>query len=205
MWSVGVSLDHKWVSVAGYGSSLEVIPSLLPSHWPLLLPSHRPVLLPSHRPVLLPSHWPVLLPSHWLIALPQIFSMESRECVKRMEYPADGGPGFIWSSVWSADGSTLVCGSWNRWIVVYDVASGFSERTRMQRSDRVYGVACSTTGSHVLVGGRDRAVALYQVEGGQQQWEFQTQDFLYAVDMSGNMRLAVAGGTAKELIVLDAR
>ena len=67
--------------------------------------------------------------------------------------------------------------------------------------------------AQVVVGGRDKMVAMYDVEhgdsrtdarDGQLKWEVVTDDFVYAVAMSDDMEYVAYGGTAKTCVVLSA-
>ena len=77
----------------------------------------------------------------------------------------------------------------------------------VQRSNRVYAVALDAHGKHMLVGGRDKRVAMYRVEDGagglQLAWEHQAIDFVYTVALSTDQRFCVHGGTSKVVSVLD--
>ena len=98
------------------------------------------------------------------------------------------------------------------------------------RSDRVYAVAIDEAGKHLLVGGRDKKVALYGItaiaeagvspkeleakkteaklsaaadeDGTSLRWEHRAEDFVYAVAMSSDLKYCVLGGTDKRVTIL---
>lgn len=85
----------------------------------------------------------------------------------------------------------------------------------------MYAVDLDVRGEHIVVGGRDKTVALYEVlmaEGGGDavaeddpgalhmalKWEVDAQDFVYTVALSGSMEYVAFGGTAKTAVVVSA-
>ena len=85
------------------------------------------------------------------------------------------------------------------------------EIARVKRTDRVYAVGLDAHGQHMCVGGRDKTVALYEIEpdGAQHKtsliWTAVAEDFVYAVAMSADLTYCVYGGTNKAVVVLDGR
>jgi len=85
------------------------------------------------------------------------------------------------------------------------------EIARVKRTDRVYAVGLDAHGQHMCVGGRDKTVALYEIEpdGAQHKtsliWTAVAEDFVYAVALSADLTYCVYGGTNKAVVVLDGR
>jgi len=137
-----------------------------------------------------------------------------------------GGPGFVWSSAFSADGSTFVVGSWSGAAYVYDVspeataaeralaeedAAVVSERTASSAAARVSAVHASQAAADAV----ERAAAL-PATGGGIDWSsgadmpvlvercrvpFTRGERVYAVAVSATGdRMAVAGRDASVLM-----
>lgn len=99
--------------------------------------------------------------------------------------------------------------------------------TTISRGDRIYSVDLDASGQNLLIGGRDRKVALYDcaaaVDGADLRasqldlasldkaptstmlWEVDSDDFVYAVSLSNNLRYATYAGTGQHVYVLDGR
>eukprot|EP00966_Prymnesium_polylepis_P186561 4324785-Prymnesium_polylepis.1 len=96
------------------------------------------------------------------------------QCVR---FESHGGPpAFIWSCNFSADDRLLCVACWNGDATVYKVqqpqhlAEGavcLTAAVTVQREDRVYGAALDGPGRHLAVCGRDKMVAMYDL----QLWE----------------------------------
>jgi len=97
---------------------------------------------------------------------------------------------------------------------------------RVYRADRVYGVSLDEHGRHLVVGGREKMVAMYHLraprrvkandddddsvisgdprdEGAVLLWQTQSVDFVYTVSLSGDRRFCGFGGTSFMLVVLN--
>lgn len=113
-----------------------------------------------------------------------LFDLGSKQLLHRVDYPEPtaGGPAFVWSLSWAADGGSLAVGCWNGHGYLYCVdepeaaggeggtgdgdAAGrarLRETHVVERTDRVYAVSLSFDGSHLAIGGRDKRVALYEM------------------------------------------
>ena len=148
-----------------------------------------------------------------------LYSTTTYALLQRITYEPAGGPAFIWSLEWSEDQSRLVLGCWNQLAYLYAVdtkstgsrgSEVLTEVCRMRRADRVYAVALDQTGGHVVVGGRDKRVAMFDTDRGEPGrevepvliWEMVADDFVYCVALSSDMQYVAFGGTAKKVNVL---
>ena len=159
-----------------------------------------------------------------------------------IDYTAPGAPSFIWSLIFSADGSSLAVGCWDKHAYVYRVNADLlkephgtkalktepyphdapellnqgdsslilTETARVKRADRVYTVALDRGGQHMLVGGRDKFLALVRMpeageKGGQPEtvWEVVSDDFVYTAALSDLRRFAAHSGPSHFILVLD--
>ena len=91
-------------------------------------------------------------------------------------------------------------------------ASAVEEVEVLVREDRVYAVALDEFGAHMVVGGRDKMVAMYRFdqeapESGMREpmWEATSDDFVYDVALSADLRYCAFGGTGKVVELLDGR
>ena len=87
----------------------------------------------------------------------------------------------------------------------------------VKRNDRVYAVALDEKGDYMVVGGRDKKLAMYDVDRGEGRpspyspveavllWEVSSEDFIYCVTLSRDMQFVAYGGTAKKAVLLSAR
>jgi WD40 repeat protein len=151
-----------------------------------------------------------------------LLNMITFEVFTCVNYTSTAGPAFIWSLAFAPDSRRLALGCWNGSAYLYEVndvpSEGdmlnpdrpikvMAELGRVQRSNRVYAVALDARGRHMLVGGRDKRVAMYRVEDGTGHlhlaWEHQAIDFVYTVALSTDQRFCVHGGTSKVVTVLD--
>lgn len=138
-----------------------------------------------------------------------VYSTHSFAQLQQIAYTPLGGPAFIWSLQWSASGTRLVVGCWNHHVYVYQcggaaVAGGADEDggspppltplAEVSRSDRVYAVDIDAAGDHIVVGGRDKAVAMFDVSGAPKaevlEWDLETDDFVYTVALTDDMECA---------------
>jgi WD40 repeat protein len=139
---------------------------------------------------------------------------------------------FIWTVEFSADASRLAVGCWNGAAVLYSMddllevaAAGIAKDCHSlaqaakaasaaqlpepaplrlyKRSDRVYSVALNAKGTRMAVGGRDKAVAVYNCESETESILFHVNhgDFVYSCAIHED-KLAV-GGVAKAVKVYD--
>lgn len=95
----------------------------------------------------------------------------------------------------------------------------------IRRYNRVYAVSLDDDGTHVLVGGRDNCIALYELQDHADQlldapvgtgvresmfrsklmWEFESSDYVYTCALSDDLHYAVYAGRACAVTVVDAR
>ena len=142
-------------------------------------------------------------------------------------YTPLGGPAFIWSLEWSGDSTRLALGCWNSHAFVYSfnpaaiekpgVSPPLTQISTVKRADRVYAVALDEKGENMVVGGRDKKIAMYDIDRGTGRehpeegveavlvWEVTDPDFIYCVALSQDMQYVAYGGTAKKAVVLSAR
>ena len=119
------------------------------------------------------------------------------------------GAPFTWALSWAGDGSRLAIGHWDAYAYVVD-ANTYRETHRARRGDRVYSVALSSDGGGLLVGGRDKRVALYAVAGaggdlGDPTHAWLLDAFVYAVAASHDDRHVAAGCVNCQVVVFAAR
>ena len=147
--------------------------------------------------------------------------------LQQIKYVPLGGPAFIWSLEWSADGSRLALGCWNTQTFLYaympEASTRLVEISKVKRTDRVYAVGLDARGEHLVVAGRDRKVALYDTDRNSAplaveksrvnptesveavlMWEVTADDFVYCVALSSDMQYVAYGGTAKKVTILSA-
>lgn len=158
-----------------------------------------------------------------------LYSTVSLQAVQKIKYTPLGGPAFIWSLEWSSDSSRLILGCWNTHAFVYAfnptaVESGSADEklalvevSKIKRTDRVYAVALDEHGENCVVAGRDKKIAMYDIDRGEGRpnpfeqvepvlmWEVGSEDFIYCVALSNDMQYVSFGGTAKKAVVLSAR
>ena len=85
------------------------------------------------------------------------------------------------------------------------------EVCKTKRADRVYSCAMDAKGAHLVVGGRDKMVAMYDTaRPGDDHcplgttveallmWEITADDFVYCVALSSDMQFVAYGGTSKK-------
>ena len=72
---------------------------------------------------------------------------------------------------------------------------------KVKREDRVYAVGMDAKGEYMVVGGRDKKIAMYDVDRGEGranptapvdamlQWEVMSEDFVYCVALSHDMQV----------------
>lgn len=90
------------------------------------------------------------------------------------------------------------------------------------RSDRVYSISLWVNGRRMVVGGRDKKLAMYDTTDGcaahegesrpaeeppapKLMWEFQSDDFVYTATLCSDLRYCVLGGVSKAVTVLEGR
>ena len=108
-----------------------------------------------------------------------LYSTVSLQAVQKIKYTPLGGPAFIWSLEWSTDSSRLILGCWNTHAFVYAfnptaVESGSADEklalievSKIKRTDRVYAVALDKHGENCVVAGRDKKIAMYDIDRGE--------------------------------------
>ncbi|KAK7232599.1 Rho guanyl-nucleotide exchange factor [Aureococcus anophagefferens] len=119
------------------------------------------------------------------------------------------GAPFTWALSWAGDGSRLAIGHWDAYAYVVD-ANTYRETHHARRGDRVYSVALSSDGGGLLVGGRDKRVALYAVAGaggdlGDPAHAWLLDAFVYAVAASHDDRHVAVGCVNCQVVVFAAR
>ena len=177
--------------------------------------------LPQSKPV-----WAASVSRRWLEMCVHLYrTTGDRDLLQTIKYTPLGGPAFIWSLNWSADGARFIVGCWNQQTFLYHVdpdagdAEAECEEPLVQiccvkRSDRVYSVGLDAHGHNLVVGGRDKKCAMYDCEHpgiashepreAHLIWEVASEDFVYAVALSEDMQTCAFGGTAKTVHVLSA-
>jgi len=91
-----------------------------------------------------------------------------------VSFDEDKGPAFVWTCNFSANDQILCTGCWNATASMYSVETTLNDVEELvaikltlvglvHRSDRVYATDVDGEGKHMLVGGRDKRVALYRV------------------------------------------
>lgn len=142
--------------------------------------------------------------------------------------PETGGPGFVWSSAFSADGSTFVVGSWSGAAYVYDVsAAATAAEEELANEDAAVAAATAASRASALASAADAskaeaeafeqvAAGLHNAAGGGIDWSagtnlpvltercrvpFTRGERVYAVAISASgERMAVAGRDAGVLM-----
>jgi len=84
-----------------------------------------------------------------------------------------------------------------------------TEIATVQRSDRVYAVALDAMGRALVIGGRDKKLARFDLQTSdgsvKLRWEVTAEDFIYAVAASPLMHHVACGGPFKAVLLLDGR
>jgi len=87
-----------------------------------------------------------------------------------------------------------------------------TEVAAVTRTDRVYAVALCGVGRHMAVGGRDKCVVLYDMQADNRiapssepvvVWEKSTDDFIYSVALTDDLKYVAYGGTSKLVHLCD--
>ena len=93
-----------------------------------------------------------------------------------------------------------------------------TEAALVQRGDRVYAVDCNVDAGRLVVGGRDKKVAMFDTEkhvldartGAPSKeapplmWEVTAEDFVYSCSLTADFQYCAYGGTSRAVAVLDA-
>jgi len=158
-----------------------------------------------------------------------LYSLDTGAKVHVIQYRSADGPAFVWTCDWAVESGHLAVGCWDKCAYVYTVeyrpGSRFSpadgesggalggssavehvavrEVQRKQRKDRVYAVAMDATGTKLAVGGRDKAVALFDVATGSELWCVHDSDFVYTVALDPLGARLAYGGMSKTVYVVD--
>lgn len=107
------------------------------------------------------------------------------------------------SVVFSPDGKTILSGSWDKTLILWDVENGQSLRSFQGHEKRIYDVAFSPDGQRVMAGGFDDdsrgELILWDVETGQILRTFhvpgqESVNPVYCVAFSPDGKMAVSGG-----------
>ncbi|KAH8045852.1 hypothetical protein JL722_14008 [Aureococcus anophagefferens] len=118
------------------------------------------------------------------------------------------GAPFTWALSWAGDGSRLAIGHWDADAYVVD-ANTYRETHHARRGDRVYSVALSSDGGGLLVGGRDKRVALAVAGAGGDLGDpahaWLLDAFVYAVAASHDDRHVAVGCVNCQVVVFAAR
>lgn len=139
-------------------------------------------------------------------------------------------PHFIWSVDFSLDARVLAVGCWSGKAHVYslgtiaDASAAHAKDRRprpplrpaevatVTRADRVYSVSLDAMGSRLLVGGRDKKAALYDLSStlppgrctAELLWEESSDEFVYTVSLARNAHVCAFAGMSKTVRVLHA-
>ena len=115
-----------------------------------------------------------------------------------------GHGGWVMSIAVSPDGKSVVSGSFDATLKVWDVATGRELRTLLGHKDLVNGVAFSSDGKTVASGSKDKTIKLWDVSTGQ---ELHTlvghEDEVTSLAFSGDGKTLVSGSTDETLKLWD--
>ena len=103
-----------------------------------------------------------------------LYDAHNYSVLQRVRFESHGGPpAFIWSCNFSADDRLLCVACWNGDATVYKVqppqylaegAACLTTAVTVNREDRAYGAALDGSGRHLAVCGRDKMVAMYELQ-----------------------------------------
>lgn len=105
----------------------------------------------------------------------------------------------VYTVAWSPDGKTLAAGSYDRFVSLWDVASGKSRRLK-DHTDAVYSVAWSPDGQRIASASGDRTVKVWDVASGKRSFTLtEATAELYAVAFHPTGKELAAAGVDKML------
>jgi WD40 repeat protein len=120
------------------------------------------------------------------------------------EHVLTGHKDIIYDVAFSPDGQTLASCSYDRLIILWDVASGRFLRSLTKHSDSVFGVAFSPDGQWLISGAADRAVKIWEVATGLLVHTLgEATDGIYAVAWSPDGKHVAAGGIDRSIRVYE--
>jgi GTPase SAR1 family protein len=78
-----------------------------------------------------------------------------------------GHTGAVWAVAVTPDGKTVVSGSWDRTLKVWDLATGHCRATLEGHTDRVNGIAVTPDGKTIISGSDDKTLKVWDLATGQ--------------------------------------
>ncbi len=111
-----------------------------------------------------------------------------------------GHNGSVNSVSFSSDGKTLVSGSWDKTIKLWNVETGQEIRTLKGHDSRVFSVSFSRDGKTLASGSDDKTIKLWNVETGQEIRTFKGHNsIVYSVSFSRDGKTLASGSDDKTI------
>ena len=116
-----------------------------------------------------------------------------------------GHHGVIHSLAFSSDGHTLISGSWDKTIRIWDITSA-TEIRHIQTKDSIYTVALHPSGDIIVAGSFDETITLWETKTGKLLRTLQGNGMLtvYSVAFSPNGKQIISGDLSNTVRIWDA-
>jgi predicted NACHT family NTPase len=138
-----------------------------------------------------------------VVVVASVSAQTAAETSQARIVPAVGHTSSLSSVAFAPDGRTVLSGSWDHSLKLWDVASGRLLRSFDGHSDWVNSVAFAPDGRTVLSGSADGTLKLWDVESGRLLRTFEGSRLVFSVAFAPDGRTALSGNHDKTLKLWD--